>query len=316
MSVPAPTKPKQNVSQQPAAPKATPDWQADLAKILHLTDQPSLVLPFDVPAPTKSNQNVSQQPPTQKAPADLLAILGQHPPETHQPSLEDLGYGLPVPTKPKQGTAAKPFSTDSLPNFTETEIDAALEKIDTPQVKGLKRPTIADKAVPTTRIRRRDLEDIARAGETPRQALNRIYTVIGKTVGDTPLHDAWEAARRQVLGNRDIDAVTSEEMIAKGGLYDQVRDKFWNNVENSDTCRRYLNNAGFDFTGGPAPILQVTAADIGVQELRISLDHTKEKAIDDNWRYAIEGNYLRLEFQNPNSFRESMRKKLRDVPRR
>ncbi|WP_297324639.1 DUF4157 domain-containing protein [Nitrosomonas sp.] len=204
---------------------------------------------------------------------------------------------------------ANPFA-----NLTEQEIDRALEGIETPAHKGIKKPTMAGKSVPTRQIRRLDIDDLfLRPGETQRQALDRVNSVIGHKISDTPLRDAWEAARTKVLDGRDINTITREEMIGKGGFYDKVRDAFWDEVQANDSAKHYLNNGGFDFTGGRAPLYQTSATNIGDQELRISLDHVDEKAIGENWRKAINADNLRMEFQNPNSFRESIQKKFPEL---
>jgi hypothetical protein len=185
---------------------------------------------------------------------------------------------------------------------------------ETERVKGIKRPREAGKAVPTARIRRLDLNDLrTRANETFGQALQRVRTVIGRRISETPLREAWETARSKVLAGREIKTITREEMIRKGGIYDQVRDTFWDEVKTSSAARQYLSDAGFAFGGGRAPLLEVSATDIGEQELRISLDHIEEKAIGENYGLAIDADNLRMEFQNPNSFREAVQKKFPEL---
>ena len=199
------------------------------------------------------------------------------------------------------GTASKRL----IPGLTQAEVDAAIEGATTPGVTGRAKPRIDDRAVPTRQLRRLDAADlIRRPGETEAQAIERVRSVIGKRITETPLTSAWQRARSRVLGNRSIQQVTREEMLRKGGLYDQARNAFWEEVQADANARRFLNNADLDFAAGRAPMLRVNTADVPTQELRVSLDHVNEKAIGDNWQRAIDADNLAFEFQNPNSFRE------------
>ena len=202
----------------------------------------------------------------------------------------------------------------------EDDVAAAVDAdITRPRVIGGKRPRIADTPVPTRQRPRLDIEHIARAaGETQMEALQRVRRVIGRRIDATPLGEVWDRARARVVGNRLLDNASRQEML---DLYDQVRDEFWVQARADPDAMSFLAEAGFQFPAtGKAPLLRVTdpppgavglpsAADVPVQERRISLDHNLEKALGENYRKAIDADNLTFEFHNPNSNRETVQVK-------
>jgi hypothetical protein len=79
-------------------------------------------------------------------------------------------------------------------------------------------------------------------------------------------------------------------------------------VRDDPAARKLFEDAGFEFPTGrtTAPILRGIPEGMSAQEFRISLDHILEKAIGDNWMRALDADNLRMEFQNPNSYREAI----------
>lgn len=177
-----------------------------------------------------------------------------------------------------------------------------------PEVTGGKRPRVGDVRVATRRVRRLDIGDFElRPGETTQlQALARIKRVIFKKISDTPLGRVWEQARREVVGNRSLESATRQEML---GLYDKVRNRFWDLAGKDPGATRFLADAGFEFGSGRAPLLKVNDPAIPIQERRISLDHNLEKALGENYKKAIDADNLTFEFHNPNSNRETVQVK-------
>lgn len=192
----------------------------------------------------------------------------------------------------------------------DAEIAAAIDDADSPAVKGRKRSTIDGRGVPTKRGGKLDIDDIPlRPGENARDAVERVRGVIGRSISDTPLAQAWSEARETVLRGRSIESIGKRGMTGKGGVYDQVRDQFWENVRADTGLKTWLGRAGFDLGDAPAPLLRVNREGLPVQQLRISLDHKAEKAIGQNWRKAIDSDNLRLEFHDPNAFREIVQRR-------
>jgi hypothetical protein len=191
------------------------------------------------------------------------------------------------------------------------DIDVDLSKATRPQVTGGARPRIDDIPVPTRRRPRLDIEDILRLpGETQRQAVARVKNVIGQRLSDTKLGPIWEKATEDVVAGRSLESATRQEMF---DLYDKVRNRFWDLVKKDPAASQFLEDSGFAFEGGRAPLLKVTDPSIPIQERRVSLDHELEKALagTENYKKAIDVKNLILEFQNPNSNRETVQVKFK-----
>jgi hypothetical protein len=209
---------------------------------------------------------------------------------------------------------------------TEEEIAETLghDVASSPGVTGGKRPRVADVSVPTKQRARLDIEHLPRAvGETQREALARVKNLIGQRMDRTPLGPIWERARAKVVGGRSLAGASRQEMF---DLYNKVRNEFWDMVRSDSDAVRYLDQLGFEFGAtGKAPLVKVTdppaglhgfpaAADIPIQERRVSLDHNLEKALGENYRQAIDADNLTFEFHNPNSNRETVQVKFRLRP--
>jgi hypothetical protein len=240
------------------------------------------------------------------------------PVETVKARFEELSAALEQAKSPTKSLEEKPQvefpkteAPEKAPAAEDAEIAALLEDLEVtaevPRVKGRKRPKIDGRRVPTRRPNRLNAEDFRRPGEKLRAAIDRVGTVIGRKISDTPLKNAWERARERVLQGRDISEVTRDEMLGKEGkqgLYDKARDIFWSEVRKDPAARQFLEQAGFKLGEQPAAQLEVSAPDVPVEEIRVSLDHILEKAQGENWRLAINGDNLQFEFHAPNSFRE------------
>jgi hypothetical protein len=183
------------------------------------------------------------------------------------------------------------------------EIEEAIGEAERPAVKGGKRPTVEGTRVPTKKGERLDIDDLRlRPAETQRKAVARVRRVIGQPISDTPLARAWEAAREEVLAGRTIESLGQRRMNKE--IYPQVRDRFWRKVREDGAARQFLARAGFDLGDSPAPLLRVTRDDLPVEQIRVSVDHSAEKAFEENWLKAIDADNLVFEFQDPNAFRE------------
>ncbi|MCD0449192.1 pre-toxin TG domain-containing protein [Actinocorallia sp. API 0066] len=199
-------------------------------------------------------------------------------------------------------------------------VGAAESRAARPVVRGGKKPHISDTSVPTTKRTRTDIEHLPRQpGETGRAALQRVRRVIGRRIDQTPLNEVWAEARRRVVGDRSLEHATRQEMV---DLYDRVRDRFWLLARDGGEIEDFLRRAGFEFPAQSgrkrpvAPLLVVVdpppgtglpkAADLSLQERRVSLDHNLEKALGENHRRALDADNLTFELHNPNSDRETV----------
>ncbi len=190
----------------------------------------------------------------------------------------------------------------------DDEIDEAFDHATRPEVKGKKRPTIEARGISTRDIDRLDGEDIARLeGESLRDAVTRVRRVIGRPVSETPLAAAWERARARVLAGRKVEELGKEGATK---TYKRAQELFWAEVRGDPAARSYLRDAGFVLGEAPAPLLRVTRV-LPVQQVRLSLDHAAEKALDTNWRRALDADNLVLEFQDPNTWREVVQRRHR-----
>jgi hypothetical protein len=188
-------------------------------------------------------------------------------------------------------------------DLSDEEIETALGSWETPKVTGGRsRPYIDEHRVPTQQRRRLDIEDIPLlGGETRRNAVTRIRQVISRKISDIPsLNQAWDRARNHVLSSRSLTRDNYKE------LYDLTRNRFWQEVRGDAAASSHFSNAGFAFSESAttAPRLAGVGGDIPITETRVSLDHIREKAIGDNWRYALDADNLRMEFASPNTYRE------------
>lgn len=230
------------------------------------------------------------------------------------------------------GGAGRPGQEAADRYFLAEEVDELVASVEQdratrPSATRGARPTIDKVRVQVRRPTRLDIENLVRrAGETRREALARARQLLGRRIDQTPLGPVWERARAEVVGNRSLENATRQEMF---DLYGKVRDEFWTlcKAETESEAYLYLRRAGFSFPeNGLAPLIEVAdpppglglprAADIGVQERRVSLDHNLEKALGENYRKALDADNLTFEMHNPNSNRETTQVKfnLRPTP--
>jgi len=244
----------------------------------------------------------------------ILTILGARSLRSGRPTT-DIAPEPPVRSgEPPIRPTVEPAPRDPFfENLSEAEIDAALGGAESPTVTGGRsKPRIDGRAIPKNQRRRLDIDDIPRrVGESQRAAVRRVYRVIGHTLDDYPvLRDAWNAARNQVLAERG--PLTRNNYLE---LYDATRNQFWRNIRDNNGAVEAFQNAGFEFPAGrtTAPVLADTPTGISAQETRISLDHVVEKAIGNNWQRALDADNLRMEFHNPNSYRETIQSRHPDL---
>jgi hypothetical protein len=202
-----------------------------------------------------------------------------------------------------QGTLPAVEQGAPLAGVTDDEFDSALEEMSSPRITGgQSKPRIGGKAVAKQpRPPRVDVEHIARLpGETLPEALARVRTVIGQNLSETPANEAWNRAREFVLKTNNLTASNYEK------LYNATRQRFWQEIRNDPAAMRYFTEAGFDFPSGSttAPVLRITGAARPITEQRVSLDHSAEKAIGNNWTKALDADNLKMEFAMPNTYRE------------
>jgi hypothetical protein len=191
----------------------------------------------------------------------------------------------------------------------EAPIDAP-EQLEVPRVKGGEIEGIRVREDPWAR--RGDIQDIERLpGESQRTAAARVHEVIGQKISDTPLADAWNKAREAVLRRNGVDSVEQLGREAALKAYKSCQRQFWRNVAADPAALEWLRLRGFNAEGGKAALLRVSDPTLPVEQRRISLDHSAEKAFGDNWKLALDGDNLVLEFHSPNSFRDSVQRALK-----
>jgi len=187
-----------------------------------------------------------------------------------------------------------------LENLSDKEVDTAVEGATSgkPRIRESKR----DKnSIP-------DVEGAKGEREVAGQKLSpaevaKAQNVFGKRINtNSAVNGAWERAKRMVL-DKNPGPHTKEDMIGKGGLYDQTRAQFWKEVYNDPAARKFFEDNGFVFQeSGRAP-LQKSYTKFPEKlrdEFRVSLDHTKPKATGDNWRGALDGGALEFVTQAGN----------------
>lgn len=199
-----------------------------------------------------------------------------------------------------------------LDTMTDEDIERVVANIDVPSVKGKKKPWFKEegKRIPVRKVRRFEAEDIPlRQGEKLKDAVNRVHKVIGTRVSDhTVLREAWGKARAKILARHTLSRENAKE------LYDKTRDEFWKLVRSDETSLKTLRDAGFYLPEKPgAPYLGNVSKEVPIEEIRISLDHSAEKAIGENWKKALDADNLEFEFQSANSYREIVQMRHREL---
>ena len=197
--------------------------------------------------------------------------------------------------------ARNPTTNVAVDPQVNADVDAAFDELEEIRRRGIKNPRIGPgkgTAVPTSRGAILDMENIAlNPGETVEEAVTRVREVIGQRISDTPLAKAWSDARTAVLRGRSIASMSDAELI---DAYKAAQQKLWRNVRGTP-AETWLHTKGFDMDATGAPRLRVTG-DFPIEQVRISLDHEIEKAI--NARRALDADNLILEFHDANSLRE------------
>jgi hypothetical protein len=141
-------------------------------------------------------------------------------------------------------------------------------------------------------------------GETERQAVARVKTVVGHKISEFPALEAlWESARKSVLSRNKLTSTNYEN------LYSKTRNAFWRRVRGKTpeaaAARAQLAAAGFELPkkSQRAAQLQVDG-DVFEADRTLSLDHVEEKGQGQGWQKALDADNLRFEFSGANSERE------------
>lgn len=150
-----------------------------------------------------------------------------------------------------------------------------------------------------------DMQHIPRRnGETGRQAVARVRSLIGRKLSDFPaLESLWNDARQSVLSR---EALTQDNY---GKLYDRTRNAFWRRVRSNTPegaqTRALLETAGFDLPKGKTRAARLVGeGEVFKEDLTMSLDHIEEKGQRQGWQKALDADNLAMEFAGPNSERE------------
>lgn len=153
--------------------------------------------------------------------------------------------------------------------------------------------------MPTRQLETLDIEHIPlKPGETVEQALARVREAIGRKISDTPLG-------RGVGGRADARPRRPQHHIAQRqemlNAYKATQQRFWDEVRSRPDAVNWLNNRGLSLDATGAARLRAQG-DLAPEQVRVSLDHVTEKAIDP--RQAFNADNLQMEFQDANSARE------------
>lgn len=145
-----------------------------------------------------------------------------------------------------------------------------------------------------------------------RSAARKALDLINRRVAaNANVRKAWVRATNSVMKKlkRRSKSLSREEMLRKGGLYDQAREQFWKEVWDGKQARAFFEEAGYQFTQrGRAP-LHKDFLDLPKRlhdEIRISLDHIQPKA--GNWRNALNPQNLRFVHQADNRLIDLIRR--------
>ncbi|HVE34921.1 MAG TPA: hypothetical protein VNC18_15270 [Gemmatimonadaceae bacterium] len=300
--------------------------------------------------PQSQQQSAPAPEPVQQTEAQPASKQDSQPspkeeaPQVQSKSEDAKSQSAPEPASPQSVAAEKAAKTtpkveDRSENFfpDRAEIEQHVENmfgpmegkqdvptgVDSSKVKGRKIEDIRVKKgkvnatgeVERPGPRKADMEDIQRLpNETGRQAVARVNKVISKAISETPLAAAWEQARAKVLGGQTVESLGRQGTL---DAYKSAQKEFWKAVRADPAAVQFLQDSGFTLPPGEgAALLNVNPPKAGqqplaVEERRISLDHSVEKAIGQNWKKALDGDNLVFEFHRNNSYRDSTQRALK-----
>jgi hypothetical protein len=141
--------------------------------------------------------------------------------------------------------------------------------------------------------RKGSVPDLARL---PKDTVPLVMSLLGQTIEDcdVPVAMAWERARATVLAK--YPGEPTRELMLKT-LYNETRNEFWKEVRADGAAKKYFLDHGFVFPDRDtsAPLVAGFEQYPGKErEFRLSLDHMKPKATDENWRQALDADNLRF----------------------
>jgi hypothetical protein len=160
----------------------------------------------------------------------------------------------------------------------------------------------------------------------------RMKRVIGKKIADIPeLVACWEphagTVRRKPpqTAVEHVDALWDSkgrrrpvDSVGKQGMldaYEAARGYFWDEVRKHPAAKQFLEdgNIGGGLESGDTGAAFVRTKKrsakrpkLSEKQSRLSLDHNRRKASPGNWRHALDPKELTIEFDNPNSLKESI----------
>lgn len=291
------------------------------------------------PAQPSAAEAVTQQkqPATQETMSEQPSAASAQSKSTAGAASNVESAAVPAVTETPSPAKAEQPAAESDRMFTPEEVAKHVEESFTPREpgsdvpKGAETPAVESGRIDDIRVkkgkvdakgeaqrkgpRKADIEDLhTEPGEKPRDALVRLRRVVGKTIAETPLAAAWEKARAKVLKGRSIESLGRAGALE---AYKKAQKEFWSAVREDSGAVQFLQQSGYELPEGQgAALLKVKTPPKGVEPLiveerRISLDHSAEKALNDNWKLALDGDKLIFEFHRVNSFRDSIQRALR-----
>jgi hypothetical protein len=148
----------------------------------------------------------------------------------------------------------------------------------------------------------------------PRELIAKTRNVLGKTIADAPepVAEAWQKARRAVLGARGPLTRANYKT-----LYGEAQRKFWKNVRADDTAAQWFKDNGFSFktTKSGAPALDIEHTARSRKEFSIELDHKLPKGTGDNWAKALDADNLQFLTGWDNWLLDQIERKLPELAR-
>jgi hypothetical protein len=134
----------------------------------------------------------------------------------------------------------------------------------------------------------------------PRELAQSAMQIIGKKISEnTAVAACWEKA------TADLHTLLSPENYAP--LYKKAASRFWPIVGRDAAAKEYFVKQGFIVDGITAAHLDVQG--IARQEFSLGLDHTLPKAMDDNWKHALDGDKIQFLMQADNTKLSHLEKK-------
>ncbi len=251
--------------------------------------------------------------------------VSQKPASPERVSQPPADQGRTSPTGSRPAVRPQFDSSEDWSNAVEQWAEGNLaDKASVPRAKrepltgGLEVNRVDGRKLPLRPQPRLDIQDLPlRPGESPRQALARVRSIIGTRISDHPvLRQAWDQARTEALKNRRLaesDRPGTGTRAVRRGRFDLATETFslfWRNVQRAPAASKIFTDAGFELPGrGRGAVLIGVGPGIPIKERTVSLDRIQEQAQQGNGSPALDADNIRFEFHQPKYEREAIQQR-------